>query len=143
MTTIRAREPVKYKRPGRINTVSVSVFATMGLMVYLGYCFYPALALKSSVKTELHESVNEVYTANLRPAAEQQKRLRAMEKNLIVKLRKMGVRDENLQIKWQLGRESVTLEAKFDSTVTFIWLDKTYTVSHNPRVETDAARVDW
>jgi hypothetical protein len=139
----RSRAPTAYKRPGRINTVSVTLLFLMITSAYIIYSTWPIITLRLRVKGELEEVMNDYWRANLRGAGVAQQETTRLRKELIRRCVAAGVKDKKLEIVFQADKQRVAIEARFTAPVTFPGLDKTHVFSLAPRAETDAARVDW
>ena len=137
------RAAITYKKPRAINPVSVMVFLILGVVVYLAYCYWPTMRLKSSAKSELQESLVQFYRLNLRPDKHQLRNKEALQKTLRANLARAGVTDPNLNIEIDMNPKTVTLDARFVSAFELVGLDKRYPMNHHIHVQTDAARVDW
>ena len=137
------RAAITYKKPAAINPVSVVVFLLLGAMIYLAYCYWPNVKLKSNAKSELQESLVHFYRLNLRPDKHQLRTKELLKKSLQANLAKVGVTDPNLHIEVAMDPKSVSLEARFVSPFDLAGLGKRYIMNHHIRVQTDAARVEW
>lgn len=140
---LQPRQKIEYKKPSRINPVSISVFLFFGGMVYLGYSCWPALRVSSGAKSEMADVLPHLYRANLQSDALVGQRLLDMKKDLFKALRKAGVKDPKLEIKLLRDQKVVAIEAKFRQVVKFEGTDYKFEIPFSPRVETNAARVDW
>lgn len=137
------RAAVTYKKPRAINPVSISVFLILGAMVYLAYCYWPTIRLKSNAKSEMQDALVQFYRLNLRQDKHTLRNKEALEKTLRANLLKVGVTDPELQIVVDMNPKTVSLETRFVSQFELVGLDKRYPINHHMRVQTDAARVDW
>ena len=135
--------PTEYKKPRRFNIVSVPLLLAMLVLVYVGYCTWPVLALRLRVKGELEDMMTRFWRLNLRGEHVLRAEVIPLRKELMAKIVAAGVRDKNLEIVFEPGKERVSLEARFVATAFFPVLDKNYVFHLAPRAETDAARVDW
>lgn len=135
--------PVKYKKPSAFNAVTLMLLALVGAAGYLAMSAWPALALKSRVKGELQDGLVRLYRANLRPEPFATQDTLVLRRTLTDTLRKAGVTDKQLELVVTRNKQLVALEARFSSDVELRGLGKRFTLHHSPRVETDAARVDW
>ncbi len=137
------RAPVSYKQPHAINPVSISVCLILGAMVYLAYCYWPTIRLKSNAKSEMQDALIQLYRLNLRQDKHTLRNKETLEKTLRANLLKVGVTDPDLQLLVDMNPKTVSLETRFVSSFELVGLDKRYPINHHMRVETDAARVDW
>src|SRR6185436_11110990 len=133
--------PTEYRKPGKINAVSITLLVIVGILVYIGYALWPVLMLRSRVKAELEDVLPNFWKVNLRPEDFARAEIARMKRELMVKLPKVGVRDKNAEVIFDRGKKRVAIEARFATTVTFPVLNKTRTFQLAPRAETDAARV--
>jgi hypothetical protein len=139
----RAKAPTTYKRPGRINTVSVTLLFLLITSAYIVYSAWPVIALRLRVKGDLEDVMNDYWRANLRgPAVAHQETIR-LRKELLKRIAADGVKDKKMDVVFEADKQRIAIEARFTAPVTFVGLDKTYVFSLSPRAETDAARVDW
>jgi len=140
---IQRRKATDYKKPARFNTVSVMLLMFAGLLVYLGYAFWPAIVLRSRVRSELHDVLLQVWRANLRPEPGATRELARLKKEMVVRLRKIGVTDKKLEVTMERNAKRVGLQANFIVNVHFPLINKVEPIAVSPRATTDAARVDW
>ncbi len=132
-----------YKRPRRINAVSVSLVIFLAGVVYVLWGLYPVFKLRAAVKSELSDALPTLWLMNLRPPAIALPELRKLKTNATAKIQKLGVRDPKLEITFFRDKKVVAIEAHFTLTAVFPWMKKTRAIYCAPRVETDAARVEW
>jgi hypothetical protein len=132
-----------YKQPKRINAVSVSLLLIVLGGGWLGYNAWPIISLNGNVKNELGEALPRVYKANLLPEPTSSETVARIQEELLDKLKKLGVDDPKAEVVIDRTKEKVTVQAKYTSVLLLKGLDKTYELALNPKVETDAARVDW
>jgi hypothetical protein len=87
---------VKYKRPSRINPVSVGLVIAALLVGYLAYQYLPLFLLRQDVYRVLDEVSSEycVQSDRLRKSPED---LQRMTEKLSRELRRVGVRDPNME----------------------------------------------
>jgi hypothetical protein len=137
------RGPTEYRKPGKINAVSITLLLIVSLIAYVIYSLWPAVTLRLRVKSELEDVLPNFYRVNLRPEDYARVEIARMKKELLAKLPKIGVKDKNVEVIFDRGKKRVGIEARFSTTVTFPVLNKTRTFQLAPRAETDAARVDW
>ncbi len=141
--TPQLRQRVEYKKPGKINAVSITMTMMLGIIVYVAYCVAPSFYLRSEVSTLLSNEIVTWFNANLRPTAERSIRKRKMLDALVLTLRKKGVADPELDVEAYGDKKTVWLEARFKTRVEWLWLNKHWDWKHAPRIETSAERVDW
>jgi|GEM_PF-5028589 len=141
--TPQLRQRVDYKKPGKINTVSITLTLMLGLVVYVGYCLAPSFYLRSEASTLLRNEIVTWYKANLSPTAQRSIHKRKMLDALVLTLRKKGVTDPELELEAYGDKKTVWLEARFKTRVDWIWVNKYSDWKHAPRIETSAERVDW
>jgi hypothetical protein len=135
--------PTEYRKPRKINAVSMTLLLIAGICVYLVYSTWPVVTLRLRVKSELEDVLPDFWRVNLRPEDYARQEIARMKRELLAKLPKLGVRDKHLEVVFERGKKRVAIEARFSTTVTFPVLNKTRTFQLAPRAETDAARVDW
>ena len=137
------RGVTEYRKPNKINAVSITMLLIVGAIAYVIYSLWPMVTLRLRVKSELEDVLPNFYRVNLRPEDYARTEIARMKKELMVKLPQIGVKDKNLQLIFDRGKKRVGIEARFSTNVTFPVLNKTRTFQLAPRAETDAARVDW
>jgi hypothetical protein len=133
----------EYRRPRKVNAVSLSLLAFLGLIAYLVYSVWPAMTLRLRVKSELEDVLPNFWRMNLRSEEQARIEIPRMKRELMEKLPKLGVRDKHAEVVFERGKKRVAIEARFATTVTFPVLNRTKTFQLAPRAETDAARVEW
>jgi hypothetical protein len=135
--------PTEYRKPGKINAVSLILLLILGIMAYVVYSVWPVVTLRLRVKSELEDVLPNLWRVNLRPEEYARQEIARMKRELVEKLPKLGVRDKKAEVVFERGKKRVAIEARFSTSVTFPVLNKTRTFQLAPRAETDAARVDW
>ena len=131
-----------YKQPRRINSVSVMFFAIIGAAAWLGVSAWPLIAVNANVKNELGEALPRAYKANLLPEPTSSESLVRLHDDLMESLKKMGVTDPKLEVTIARAK-TISVQATYKATLTLKGLEKTYQLDMAPKVETDAARVEW
>jgi len=137
------RQRVEYKKPGKINVVSIGLVMFLGLLGYIGYCIWPSMYLSSEVSNLLRNDIILWYQANLRPSAERSIKRKKISDDLYKAIQKKGILDPELKLELYGDKKVVWLEARFKTRVDWLWLNKTWDWNHATRVETSAERVDW
>jgi hypothetical protein len=137
------KQPTVYKKPSKLNAVSITLSLILLVTGYFVYCTYPVFNLRLRAKSELEDVLPDFWRANLRPEAFARTEMARIKKELLVKLAKAGVKDKKVELVFDRGKKRVAIEAHFTTTAYFPVIDKTQTFELAPRAETDAARVDW
>jgi hypothetical protein len=137
------KQPTVYKKPKKLNAVSITLGLILLATAYFVYCTYPVFNLRLRAKSELEDVLPDFWRANLRPEAFARTEIARIKKDLLVKLAKAGVKDKKVELVFDRGKKRVAIEAHFTTTAYFPVIDKTHTFELAPRAETDAARVDW
>ena len=132
-----------YKQPRRINAVSVGLFLIVGAVGWLGYCAWPLIAVNANVKNELSDALPRAYKANLLPEPTSTEGISRIHDELMAKMKKLGVEDPQVKVVIERTKEKISVEARYTTVLLVKGLDKSYPLDMNPKVETDAARVDW
>lgn len=135
--------PIKYKKPSGLNGVSLVLLLLVCAAGYVAFSAWPAFSLKGRVKGEMEDALVQLYRANLRPEPLATQETLATKRRLFDTLRKAGVADKKLEIVVARNKQTVSIEARFSTEVVLQGLDKRFTMTHSPRVQTDASRVDW
>jgi hypothetical protein len=143
MIAPQRRKATEYRKPAKINAVSISMLVFLAIAGYLVYAVYPVVNLRLRVKSELEDVLPNLWRVNLRSESAAREEIARMRKELLDKLPKLGVRDKKAEVIFDRGKKRVGIEARFSTTVTFPVLNKTKTFQLAPRAETDAARVEW
>ncbi|HJX52422.1 MAG TPA: hypothetical protein VJ801_06620 [Polyangia bacterium] len=133
----------KYKKPHAINTISVTLLLLLGVAIYVIVCTWPVYALSSRAKGVLLDGLPMLYRANLRGDAMASSMIKDMKKGIAQEMRKVGVRDPNLELVFSRSKQEVSIEAHFVAQAFFPVINKTYVFHLSPRAVTDAARVEW
>jgi hypothetical protein len=140
---VQPRPKIRYRQPQRLNVVSFVILAFMALLGYAMYAIWPAFSLRSNVESELADALPNLWRLNHNAEYAVRMQIDLLKRNLVKSLQKAGVKDKNLKVIFERNKKKVAVEARFATTVTFPVLDKTVIVHFSPRVETDAARVEW
>lgn len=135
--------PTDYKKPARINAVSLAMLLFLALGVYVVYCVWPVVALRLRVKGDLEDMMNRYWRANLRGQENASREIIQMRKELTANVAANGVKDKKVEFVFAGDKKRISIEARFAAPVYFPGLNKTYVFRLAPRAETDAARVDW
>ncbi len=133
----------RYKQPNAINGVSIGLVVLVGLTAWLGVSGWPVIALNSGVKNEIGDALPRVYRANLRPEPGATVEVTHVRDELEAKIRALGVDDPKLVIDVARDAKRVAIEVRYHSSATLWGTKKGHTFLLRPRVETDAARVEW
>lgn len=144
MQPLQPRPKFQYKQPQRFNAVSLMMAAVLGLLGYTGYAMWPVFSLRSNVESELGTSLSGLWKLNLHgdsPAIRTE--LVKLKKAVVERVRQVGVKDKGLEVVFERNKKKVAIEARYQAAFTFPGVDKTVIMSFKPRVETDAARVEW
>jgi hypothetical protein len=133
----------RYQQPSPVNGVSVGLLLLVGLTAWLGMSTWPIIAINSSVKNEIGEALPLVYRANLRPEPAATEETTRLHDEIETKIRKLGVTDPALVVEISRSEKRVSIEARYHAVATLIGIGKKHSFAMHPRVETDAARVEW
>jgi hypothetical protein len=137
------RKKVEYRKPRRLNVVSLTLLAMALTGGYLLYAAWPLLALRSQVRDELADALPTLWKLNLRPEGQARIELAKLRRVVVEKLRKKGVRDQKLELVIDRNKKRVGMEARYAATAQLPGLDRKLHMNFRPRVETDAERNDW
>jgi hypothetical protein len=140
---VQPRPKVRYKQPARLNAVSLVIVAIMALLGYGMYAIWPAFSLRSNVESELADTLPNLWRLNHFVDSSVRVQLPELRRNLITNLRKLGVKDKKLEVIFERNKKKVAIEARFATDFTIPGTTKSVTLRFKPRVETDAARVEW
>lgn len=133
----------RYKQPKAINGVSLGLVVLVAATAWLGLSAWPAIALNSNIKNELNDALPRLYRFNLRDEPGATVETTKLHDELEAKIRALGVDDGKMVVDMGRSPKSVSIEVRYHATVHLIGLNKPRVVGLNPRVETDAARVEW
>jgi len=133
----------RYKQPSSLNGVSIALVLLVGLTAWLVISAWPVIALNSGVKNELGEALPLIYRANLRDEPGATVETERLHDELEAKLRALGVTDPKLVVEIARSPKTIAVEARYHASATLKGLGKSHTFALHPRVETDAARVEW
>ena len=140
---VQPRPKIRYTQPQRLNAVSILILAFMALFGYGMYAVWPAFSLRSNVESELADALPNLWRLNHNAESAVRRELDKMKRGVVESLRKVGVTDKKLEVIFVRNKKVVAMEARFQTTLTLPGLDRTVTLHFRPRVETDAARVEW
>jgi hypothetical protein len=143
MQQVQPRPKLQYKQPRRVNAVSLTILLIFGLVGWAVYGFWPAFSLRSNVESELADALPGLWRMNHQPEPSVRPQVLALKRSTIERLRKMGVKDKNLEVAFERNRKIVAIQARFKTTFSLPGLERVFTVTFEPRVATDAARVEW
>jgi hypothetical protein len=132
-----------YKKPSRINAVSLLLVAVVAGLGYLFVSLWPVLTTRATIKGYLGDVLPELWRANLRDDSVARAEMARLKKLLSERIRASGVKDRKVEVLLERSKKRVSIEARFVLTADFRWLDKKVDVPCAPRVETDAARIEW
>jgi len=133
----------RYKQPKAINGVSIGLVVLVAATAWIGVSAWPVIALNSNVKNELNDALPRLYRANLRDEPGATVEATRLHDELLTKIRGLGVDDGKLAVEIARSAKTVAIEVRYQAAVQLLGLKKTHVVSLHPRVETDAARVEW
>lgn len=135
--------PIRYKKPKRLNPVSLGLVVFLGAIAYVLHSLFPVYTLHADAKGELQALLPRLYKANLMPDNVGRPQIKQIEKDAASALRRVGVKDKDLKVQIFRDKKRVAIEARFMTTATFPGLEKTRDFQLTPRAETDAARIEW
>ena len=121
----------------------MTLAAVLGLCTWLGISFWPVLILRSNVKNELFVALPTLWKLNLRPEAQARAELVKLKRSVIENIRKLGVKDEKLELTVERSKQWIALRATFSASAQLSGWNKRFVFQLSPKAETDAARVDW
>jgi len=133
----------RYKQPRRINGVSIALVAVVALGAWLGLSAWPVIAANANLKNELDDALPRAYRANLLPEPIATRTIAAIHDELMGKLPGIGVADPKCEVVITRDEKTISIEARYHADLILRGLRKSYPLSFNPKVETNAARVQW
>jgi hypothetical protein len=140
----QARQKVEYRKPRKINVVSVTMTLLLAAAGYVVYSLYPLFQLRANAKAEMMDALPHLWRYNRRPSGVATPELVKLKANLTERLVKVtGIKDPKMKVTFVRGKEVVAIEVTFRATATFPHLDKRVDLDFAPRVETDAAHIEW
>jgi hypothetical protein len=131
-----------YKQPRRLNSVSIMLAVVLGLGAWLGISTWPLIAVNANVKNEIGEALPRAYKANLLPEPTSTEGIARIHDELVETIKKLGVADPKAEVTITRDKK-VGIQVRYKATITLKGTDKTYDLTFEPNVETDAARVEW
>jgi hypothetical protein len=143
MQPVQPRPKIQYIQPRRLNGVTLVLALFFGLVGYAGYALWPALSLRSNVESELADALPGLWRLNHQADSSVRLHIQALKRTVTERLRQVGVKDKQLEVIFDRNKKTVAMEARFKTTLTIPVIEKTIVVGFRPRVETDAARVEW
>ena len=139
----KPRAKVEYKKPRKINVVSVTLFLLLLASAYLVVGLWPLVTLRGKVKSELSDSIPHLYRLNLRPEAYARPEIAKLKRATMERLRKLGVKDRKLELVMERGKERIAMEARYKASTLLPYWERRLELNFSTRVETDAARIEW
>jgi hypothetical protein len=143
MQPAQPRPKLQYKQPGRLNGVSLTIAIVFGLVGYIGYEFWPIFSLRSNVESELGDALPNLWKLNHHSDSAVRAQIQKLKRTVTERVRQAGVKDKQLEVIFERNKKIVAMEARFQTPFTIPIINKTVTLHFRPRVETDAARVEW
>ena len=143
MQPVQPRAKFQYKQPNRLNGVSLVFALVLGLTGYLGYAMWPVFSLRSNVESELADALPGLWKLNHHGESAVRPQIQKLKKTVTERVRKAGVTDKQLEVVFERNKKIVAMEARFETPFTIPVINKTVILHFRPRVETDAARVEW
>ena len=140
---VPAKQKTEYKKPRRINVVSVTLLAMVVGAGYLLYAVWPLLSLRSQVRDEMADALPALWRLNLRTEGQARMDLQKLRRTMVDKLRKIGIKDQQFELVIDRDKKRVAMEARYAASAALPGLERKLKLNFSPRVETDAARVDW
>ncbi len=131
-----------YKQPRRLNAVSITLFLIVGLGTWLGMSAWPLIAVNANVKNEIGEALPRAYKANLLPEPTSTESIARIHDELVESIKKLGVTDPKAEVLITRDKK-IAVQVRYKATMTLKGTEKTYDFTLEPKVETDAARVEW
>ncbi len=135
--------PTKYKKPSRINLVSITMLLIFGAIVYGIVAMWPVVSARSNAKGVLADALPHLWRLNLRPGPTQASELTKLRKSTHEAIVKAGVKDKKLEVIFYKEKNMVKALARFTVRVQFPGTSKIIDVPCSPEVETDSAHVEW
>ena len=89
-------QAVKYKKPRRINVVSVSLVLALGLAVYLGLQYFPLFLQKQEAYRVLEET-SSAFSGRRNYYLEDTKAAEHLRRTMTADLRRVGINDPDLE----------------------------------------------
>jgi hypothetical protein len=111
-------KPVKYKRPRKINPVSVTLVAMLGLLVYLTYQYLPPYLQQHEVYRVLEEHGSMLAHRKSRYKENPQAR-EELRRKMEGELRRIGVMDAGLETWVEVEEGQAWLGAAYSETITW------------------------
>jgi hypothetical protein len=140
---VTPRKKLEYKKPRRLNAVSATMALLFAGFVYYVVAIWPLLTLRSSVKDQLSDALPQLWKINFLPEGVARRELIMFRRRVLENLKKAGIKDKQLELVVHRNKKEVALQVRYAGTATFPGTTRTIQLKFAPRVETDAARVDW
>jgi hypothetical protein len=113
-------QPVKYKRPRRINAVSVTLAALLALGAYLTYQYFPLYLQQHEVYRILEEHGSKV--AHRKALFVQSQEVRdQLRREIEAEIRRIGVNDPQLETWVDVHDHEARLGAIYSETITWVF----------------------
>lgn len=120
-----------YRKPGKLNLVSVLIFLVLASLVYGAIFFGPAYWRKFQVSEVLDEAASKCRRKNRVPNAEQMEQIRAEARQQILA---KGVDDERVTVEIVIRSDHVTVSADYEEVIHHPLIKRTTTLRFRPEI---------
>jgi hypothetical protein len=104
-----------YKKPSKLNAVSLIVILGLAALAYCGFKFSPAYYRKWKARGIISETAHKIYPK--RAVAEETEFFDEVKKQAVAELRNLGIEDPALRIDFQRSPQEVTATASYTEVV--------------------------
>lgn len=132
-----------YKKPRRINAVSVSLFLIVAASAYAAVCAWPIIAQRADAQNALEDALPKVYRANLLPEPEATVAASRVRDMLVERLGSLGIPDPDRALEVKRDNAIVALDLDWPAKVSLLGTTHSFPIKLHTHAETSAARVSF
>lgn len=132
-----------YKKPRRINGVSVSLFLFFAAAVYAAVCAWPVIAQRADAQNALEDALPKVYRANLLPEPEATVAASRVRDTLVERLGTLGIPEPEKALTVKRDTAVVALDLDWAAKVSLVGTTHAFPIKLHSHAETSAARVSF
>jgi hypothetical protein len=134
---------MKYRKPRSFNSVSVLLLVCFALAGYVLVYLWPVYSASAKVRSLLREHIPTLYRANLMPDQTAIPIIEKMKDDLLVQITKQGIDPKTFKLEITRDSQQISLQGHFKAKAHFPLPDRTFEFNLSPKVQSDAARVEW
>jgi hypothetical protein len=132
-----------YKQPRRLNVVTLTILAVVGVAGYVGFSAWPVLSQYANVKTELEDALPRLYHANLSPDPDGTLMTEEVRQEVLKRLDRLAVPDAAKNLIIERNTKTVGIRISYLTVLALQGTSRRFPLTLAPHVETSAERVNW